>query len=139
MRDHINYDNLTEEDIEKAARLFVLFGLHDACKDPFQKERFVEEIRSLKKQLLNKIVPAGIECVVAGDKDADKVDLVVCAEATPDAVRVAGTIEVPCSKCGKLVLLSPDSPKGPPKACYDCAWTIAQKQSMEDGQDSLGA
>ena len=131
--------NSGEED-DKAMRLLGLLAGYDASDDPIHKQRLVEEIRQLKKELLQKMGPfKNINCMVAGDKDTDTAQLVVCAEATPDAFRVDGTIEVACSKCGKIVLLSPDSPRKPPKVCMDCAIACANKFNMEDGQESLGA
>lgn len=138
MRDNIESIG-DEEKHKKFFQLLTLMAEYDEA-EPADRQAIVEEIRILKKELVKTIEGfEEIECVVAGDKDADKAEVVLCADATPDNVfRVKGTIEVPCSKCGKAVLFSPDSPKGPPKVCYDCAKVMIAKQKETDEQDSFG-
>jgi hypothetical protein len=142
MRDNLNLDGIpmSDENHAKLLRLFSAMSEYDATDDPIKQQRIVEEIRQLKKQLIP-LLPQfkNTENMVAGDKDADKAELIVCADARPDSFRVKGTVEVPCSFCGVTVLLSPDSPKGPPKACYSCASDYAEKRTREGEEDSLGA
>jgi len=131
---------MTEEDHQKLERLMDLMLAYDKSTDEVNKQRMTEEIRQIKTELL-KLLPQfkGIDCMVSGDKDEDKANVVVCSLATPDAFRVTGTVDVPCSKCNRLVVLSPDSPKGPPKMCIDCAIAYTEAMKNEDGQESLGA
>lgn len=131
----INNEGEEEQILRFCAAMFE----YDATEDPIRKEILSEEIRQLKKQLIGRLPEfKNVDCIVAGDKDAERAEFVVCAESTPDAFRVKGTVEATCSKCGVAVLLSPDSPKGPPKMCMTCAIELAEKRDKEEGQDSFG-
>lgn len=138
MRTNIESIN-NEDELEQILRFFTAMAEYDVTEDPIRQQILSEEIRQLKKQLIGRLPEfKNIDCIVAGDKDQDKAEMIVCAEATPDAFRVKGTVEATCSKCGVAVLLSPDSPKGPPKVCMPCAIKLAEKRDKEEGQDSFG-
>ena len=138
-----NIESIGEGDEEKMLRLLSAMVEYDASDDPVYKERLIEEIRQLKKELVSKLTPfKTVDCIVAGDKDVEKAEFVVCANDAPDAFRVKGTVTDTCAHCGTAVLLSPDSPKGPPKLCFDCfdcAVAYGEKRNAEEEQDSLGA
>lgn len=123
-----------------ADRLVAAMMERDETDDPFKQEILSEEIRQLKKSLLP-IIPQfkGMEVSVAGDKDADEAQFVVCADANPGVYRCKGTVEVPCSMCKTTILLSPDSPTKQPKICIRCAIKEAEQNNLERDQDSLGA
>lgn len=135
-----NIESISNEaELKQLMRFFDAMAEYDATDDPIRKDILSEEIRQLKKQLIGRLPEfKNTECIVAGDKDQDKAEMIVCAESTPDAFKVKGTVAVPCSKCGVMVLLSPDSPKGPPKVCMPCAIELAEKRDKEEGQDSFG-
>lgn len=125
---------------EKLLRLLSAMAEYDDTTDPITQERLAEEMRQLKKELVQSLEQfKNTECLVAGDKDADQAQFVVCATAGPGDFRVKGTVEVPCSKCGIKVLLSPDSPQAPPKVCYDCAIEYVKNNNEEEEQDSFGS
>lgn len=81
-------------------------------KDPEQE--FAEKVMSTMK-------------VVSND-EAEQCDAVVGAKVE-DVRRMAKLIgrdltghgEVPCCKCGTILLISPQSPKTPPRICQECA------------------
>jgi hypothetical protein len=128
---------------DKFRLLEEMFAVRDYCKKTNNTslvQILDEDIRILKKELAQLVAPQlkNVENLVAGDKDAENAALVVCADARPDSIRLDGTIEVPCFKCGKLVLLSPDSPKVPPKSCFACAVIEMDRLNKEDEQDSFG-
>jgi hypothetical protein len=140
MRTNLTPNELSDDDHMKLLELFDLIQKYDNTTDTMYKGILLEDIRRIKKELV-KALPQfqNIECLVAGDRDADQAEFVVCADAASDAFRVDGTIETVCSMCGRSILLSPDSPQKPPKICFDCASALAERRDREDGQDSLGA
>ena len=133
----------TEEDCDNLKRLLSAMEEFNASNDPIHRQRLEEEIYQLKKTLIKLITGMDafktINYIVAGDKNADKAEFVVCCRADTDPMRLEGSIEVECCHCKVAVVLSPDSPKAPPKICMDCAIAEGKRRNEHNDEDSLGA
>lgn len=98
----------------------------------------IEQIKELIPGADEMLKPfKGVECMTSGDKNASTANCVVCADATPDAVRLEGSVDVKCDRCGKQIILSASSPKTPKKYCYNCAVSIVQ--DMNSNQQSFSS
>lgn len=71
---------------------------------------------------------------VATPSECEEAEFVLCADARPDSIRVGVTEDVPCGKCGRLVIFTTSSsPKKPIKICLSCAMAwIADEQSTAE-------
>lgn len=121
-----DFDKAFEEMREYTDNSIGMDKLVDTVKDA--KEKW-EKIQS--SPMVSERIPADtgdlLNMLTSGEiKPATKeivekeVEFVLCASSENNMMRPDGAVDVPCSSCGEMVVLSPNSPKDKPCLCFGC-------------------